>query len=218
MVPPAKQSDVKQEEDYKKKYLALKSKLKFLIFENEAFTEEINRTEQLILQVLKDKNYLLDQLLQYEDPESDTSSLDGEATESSDGETKQKPRMDKLKRYVNFLSLKLVILNSKTNKPGTPGVKRLGVSNAAPKPKKKVVRSPKSQETLSQGHMTPEEVEKHLESRKLILDFAFDRAPPTVPAEMFSNELSSLERYTVRLKSCCHNFIQTHNFSVNGDA
>nr|CAG4644499.1 EOG090X0LZH [Lepidurus arcticus] len=206
MVPPtANPSDVKNEENYKKKYQALKNKLKFLIYENEAFTEEINRTEQLILQVLRDKNYLLDQLLQYEEPETEASSLDGEATDSSDGETKPKPGMNKMK--------------SKTSKPGTVGVKRLGVQSNA-KPKKKAAKSPKSQEATSQdtsaapskqldvagmssssqnqhlqGHMTPEEVEKHLESRKLILDFAFDRAPPTVPVEMFSNELSSLDRY-----------------------
>lgn len=45
---------------------------------------------------------------------------------------------------------------------------------------------------LSDGHMTPEEVERHLQSQSF-LDLMPERAPPTVPTEMFSNE-PSLDR------------------------
>lgn len=45
---------------------------------------------------------------------------------------------------------------------------------------------------LSDGHMTPEEVERHLQSQSF-LDLVPERAPPTVPTEMFSNE-PSLDR------------------------
>ena len=74
------------------------------------------------------------------------------------------------------------------------------------------------------GHMTPEEVERHLESRRLIhnilnlffliikgflyiyraqqLEFSFapDKAPATVPTEMFSNDLDGMS-----LKLFIHN-------------
>jgi hypothetical protein len=46
---------------------------------------------------------------------------------------------------------------------------------------------------LADGHMTPEEVERHLESRQSYLEMLPERAPPTVPTEMFSNE-PSLDR------------------------
>lgn len=45
---------------------------------------------------------------------------------------------------------------------------------------------------LSDGHMTPEEVERHLQSQSF-MEFVPERAPPTVPTEMFSNE-PSLDR------------------------
>lgn len=43
------------------------------------------------------------------------------------------------------------------------------------------------------GHMTPEEVERHLQSRQSYLELLPERAPPTVPTEMFSND-PSLDR------------------------
>jgi INO80 complex subunit E len=49
---------------------------------------------------------------------------------------------------------------------------------------------------LSDGHMTPEEVERHLESRQTYLELVPEKAPPTVPTEMFSND-PSLDRYHV---------------------
>jgi INO80 complex subunit E len=42
--------------------------------------------------------------------------------------------------------------------------------------------------------MTPEEVERHLESRQTYLELVPEKAPPTVPTEMFSND-PSLDRY-----------------------
>ena len=50
--------------------------------------------------------------------------------------------------------------------------------------------------TSKTGHMTPEEVVRHLESRRAQqsqLDFSFapDKAPATVPTEMFSNDIES---------------------------
>lgn len=49
-----------------------------------------------------------------------------------------------------------------------------------------------SNHILSDGHMTPEEVERHLQSQNYV-ELVPERAPPTVPTEMFSNE-PSLDR------------------------
>lgn len=54
--------------------------------------------------------------------------------------------------------------------------------------------SPSSSNILSDGHMTPEEVERHLQSRQSYMELVPERAPLTVPTEMFSNE-PSLDRY-----------------------
>lgn len=43
---------------------------------------------------------------------------------------------------------------------------------------------------ISDGHMTPEEVERHLQSRQSYLELVPEKAPPTVPTEMFSNDPS----------------------------
>jgi INO80 complex subunit E len=52
--------------------------------------------------------------------------------------------------------------------------------------------SASSSNILSDGHMTPEEVERHLQSQNYV-ELVPERAPPTVPTEMFSNE-PSLDR------------------------
>lgn len=46
---------------------------------------------------------------------------------------------------------------------------------------------------ISDGHMTPEEVERHLQSRQSYMELVPEKAPPTVPTEMFSND-PSLDR------------------------
>lgn len=46
---------------------------------------------------------------------------------------------------------------------------------------------------ISDGHMTAEEVERHLQSRQSYMELVPEKAPPTVPTEMFSND-PSLDR------------------------
>uniref|UniRef100_A0A3Q0S6T8 INO80 complex subunit E n=1 Tax=Amphilophus citrinellus TaxID=61819 RepID=A0A3Q0S6T8_AMPCI len=58
------QADV--EVDYKRKYKNLKRKLKFLVYEQECFQEELRRAQRKLLKVSRDKSFLLDRLLQYE--------------------------------------------------------------------------------------------------------------------------------------------------------
>ncbi|XP_039625828.1 INO80 complex subunit E isoform X1 [Polypterus senegalus] len=70
------------EVDYKKKYKNQKRKLKFLVYEQECFQEELRRAQRKLLKVSRDKSFLLDRLLQYENVDDDSS--DSEATASSD--------------------------------------------------------------------------------------------------------------------------------------
>ncbi|XP_069053449.1 INO80 complex subunit E isoform X2 [Lepisosteus oculatus] len=70
------------ETDYKKKYKNLKRKLKFLVYEQECFQEELRRAQRKLLKVCRDKSFLLDRLLQYEHVDDDSS--DSDATVSSD--------------------------------------------------------------------------------------------------------------------------------------
>ncbi|XP_035498699.1 INO80 complex subunit E isoform X2 [Scophthalmus maximus] len=82
------QADV--EVDYKRKYKNLKRKLKFLVYEQECFQEELRRAQRKLLKVSRDKSFLLDRLLQYERIDEDSS--DSEATVSSDNSEGEGPR------------------------------------------------------------------------------------------------------------------------------
>ncbi|KAL0984904.1 hypothetical protein UPYG_G00150290 [Umbra pygmaea] len=70
------------EVDFKRKYKNLKRKLKFLVYEQECFQEELRRAQRKLLKVSRDKSFLLDRLLQYERVDEDSS--DSEATASSE--------------------------------------------------------------------------------------------------------------------------------------
>lgn len=82
------QADV--EVDYKRKYKNLKRKLKFLVYEQECFQEELRRAQRKLLKVSRDKSFLLDRLLQYERVDEDSS--DSEATVSSENSEGEVPR------------------------------------------------------------------------------------------------------------------------------
>ncbi|CAL9705518.1 unnamed protein product [Knipowitschia caucasica] len=81
------QADI--EVDYKRKYKTLKRKLKFLVYEQECFQEELRRAQRKLLKVSRDKSFLLDRLLQYERVDEDSS--DSEATVSSDNSEGEAP-------------------------------------------------------------------------------------------------------------------------------
>jgi len=68
--------------DYKKKYRNLKQKLKCLLYEQECFHEELRKFQRKCMRVNRDKSFLLDRLLQYEQPEASTD----DANTSSDEE------------------------------------------------------------------------------------------------------------------------------------
>ncbi|XP_012256126.2 INO80 complex subunit E [Athalia rosae] len=176
--------------NYKAQYRSLKRKLKFLIYENECFQEALRSTQRKLLKVNRDKSFLLDRLLQYE--KVDASFSESDETESSDDEAS---RLDSSKRK----KIEPNVNNHSSHHQSGP-VKPLNTS----KKKKSVPKVPKVQNVpsvhsahnmlpvslMSDGHMTPEEVERHLESRQTYLELVPEKAPPTVPTEMFSNDPS----------------------------
>ncbi|KOC61667.1 INO80 complex subunit E [Habropoda laboriosa] len=176
--------------NYKDQYRNLKRKLKFLIYENECFQEALRSTQRKLLKVNRDKSFLLDRLLQYE--KVDASFSESDETESSDEEV---TRLDTSKRKKIEMSISnhtphhiatvTKPLNTSKKKKPTPKVTK---SNSTP-----IVQSSNNvvpMSLMSDGHMTPEEVERHLESRQTYLELVPEKAPPTVPTEMFSNDPS----------------------------
>lgn len=47
--------------------------------------------------------------------------------------------------------------------------------------------------SLGDGHMTSEEIERHLEAKHSLRDLIPEKTPLTVPVELFSNEPSVIE-------------------------
>lgn len=82
--------------NYKEKYRNLKRKLKCLLFEQECFHEELRKVQRKCLRVNRDKSFLLDHLLKYEEPEM--SSTDDDMTESSENEEDAKPAKPQIKK------------------------------------------------------------------------------------------------------------------------
>ncbi|XP_057321144.1 INO80 complex subunit E [Microplitis mediator] len=178
--------------NYKDQYRNLKRKLKFLIYENECFQEALRSTQRKLLKVNRDKSFLLDRLLQYE--KVDASFSESDETESSDDDVSRLETSNKKKK---------VEVNINNHTPHGPSpVKPSSTTKkkkSAPKSAPKAQAIPPIQTSnnvismvsmISDGHMTPEEVERHLESRQTYLELVPEKAPPTVPTEMFSNDPS----------------------------
>lgn len=176
--------------NYKEQYRDLKKKLKFLIFENECFQEALRSTQRQLLKVNRDKSFLLDRLLHFE-------KVDASLTESVDDTDSSEEDASKVESW----KWKKGDYNM-TNQSGmySSGQNKFHNSNKKKKPPLKTFKKYSTNmidnnsmlpcSLISDGHMTPEEVERHLESRQGYLDMVPEKAPPTVPTEMFSNDIS----------------------------
>ncbi|CAH2096176.1 unnamed protein product [Euphydryas editha] len=193
-------SDPEPEPNYKVQYSTLKKKLKYLIYENECFQDALRCSQKRLLKVSRDRSFLLDRLLQYEKHDSTTS--DSEDTESSDDATYNHAEAMKRKKMDTGAGQQALSTPSSLNKGlnNTMKRKRAVVPKKTPNPNNPhqasaammAKASPALGFSLSagDGHMTPEEVERHLQSRQSYLELLPERAPPTVPTEMFSNDPS----------------------------
>ncbi|XP_055383240.1 uncharacterized protein LOC129613272 [Condylostylus longicornis] len=162
--------------DYKSQYKYLKQKLKYLIYENESFQDALRSSQRRLLKISRDRSFLLDRLLQYERP----SGSETEETESSGDENLKN---ESKKRKVDENAVKTTTAGSGR------GRKRKNAQQPS-KPKVMITSNNNSilNNSTNEGHVTTEEVERHLQSRQFME--LPERAPPTVPNEMFSNEPS----------------------------
>lgn len=183
--------------DYKEQYKRLKRKLRYLIYENECYQENLRNSRAKLLEVARDRSFLLDRLLQYEKVDISSSSESGEGTESSDGEIE-----------VSRQDIKRRKLESSSQPPPqhTAGTSNAQKNPAPAKKKKPAMRvskqnsvntshgsltipsvSPASSSAALDGHMTPEEVERHLSARGhsfmgLLPGFPLSRPSKDLPA------------------------------------
>lgn len=195
--------------DSHKKYRNLKRKLKALIYENECFQEELKKAQRKLLKVSRDKSFLLDRLLKYEIVESSSSDSEATASSDSDSEIKGEPFAVKKKKTT------VAVENQETSSACSTNV------NPCAEAKKKKNRKTWPIKSGSQpnvpnmvmeplvvshgdGHMTSEEIERHLEAKQTLHDLMPEKAPLTVPVEMFSNEPSGSEKcHVIRKPDVC---------------
>ncbi|XP_063905627.1 uncharacterized protein LOC135124484 [Zophobas morio] len=179
-----------EESKFKKEYRFLKRKFHNLVYENEALMEALRAAQKRLLAITRDRTFLLDRLLLHEKVDNSTS--ESEDTDSSDDGEPVKVEPPTKKRKLD---------SSYNNGPHAVSGKSLPVAkkkrNPTPRPTKTLSHhtlvhlpgSSANSNILSDGHMTPEEVERHLQSQNYV-ELVPERAPPTVPTEMFSNEPS----------------------------
>ncbi|XP_063624078.1 INO80 complex subunit E [Cydia splendana] len=192
-------SEPEPETNYKSHYLTLKKKLKYLIYENECFQDALRCSQKRLLKVSRDRSFLLDRLLQYEKPDSSTSESD--ETESSDDADYNRADALKRKKIEASAAHQTVSAAATPNKNANPVKRKRAVvpkkpPNTTHLHQTNMAMLSKASPALGfglspgDGHMTPEEVERHLQSRQSYVELLPERAPPTVPTEMFSNDPS----------------------------
>lgn len=179
--------------NYEARYRTLKKKLKFLIYENESFQEALRSTQRNLLKVNRDKSFLLDRLLHYEKAVvsfSGSDDTDSTCDESLEFHTAKRSKLDssnmsELTTHASSSSKK----HHSEKKKKSSSSKHEKTVTSKPYPIQNQQCTNISNAAVSEGHMTPEEVERHLESRQTYLELVPEKAPPTVPTEMFSNDM-----------------------------
>ncbi|KRT80312.1 hypothetical protein AMK59_8212, partial [Oryctes borbonicus] len=183
---------LQEESKLKTQYKFLKGKLKHLLYENECFQQALRSAQKRLLSVTRDRSFLLDRLLLYE--KTDNSSTESDETDSSDEESIKVETVKKRRLEVSSSSqTNGSYLGSGKSIPASKKKKQNPVrhgkqSHSSQSLQMTTNTSNSNSGTLLDGHMTPEEVERHLQSRQSFMEL--ERAPPTVPTEMFSNEPS----------------------------
>lgn len=177
--------------DYREKYKALKKKLKFLVYEQECFLEELRKSQRKLLKITRDRSFLLDRLLQYE--KLDDSSDDSDATASSDSENDGHSAGKKRKALE---SLGFEFGTDPTLYMAASAQSRANIPSSSEPAKKR--SKPSAKKGKGGGHgklsrqepqLTREEVEKRLESRQIV--FGIEKAPMMLPMEIFSHDNSN---------------------------
>ncbi|KAL1400687.1 hypothetical protein pipiens_007229 [Culex pipiens pipiens] len=163
--------------DYKAQYNELKKKLKYLLYENEFFQENLRTSQRRLLKITRDRSFLLDRLLQYE--KVDVTSSEDEDTESSDDSSKADPvpTETRSEEAASAAAQQLV-------QPNLLQQRQFQASMLA----NNHGHHPQQHQLLQDGHLTAEEVERHLQSRAQAMSLVPEGE---LPNEMFSQNPSS---------------------------
>jgi len=175
--------------DYKQKYKALKKKLRLLVYEQECFLEELRKAQRKLLKVSRDRSFLLDRLLQQEKIED--SSEESDATNSTDTEEGgHKEAGPSKKRKLNSLLAAAAgeMFSSKQIAGGPESHSSKKKSKSSGKKSGKSNSKSNLAKQESPGHMTREELERHLESKQSN-DFGIEKATASLPMDIFSNDV-----------------------------
>ncbi|KAB7494233.1 Origin recognition complex subunit 5 [Armadillidium nasatum] len=192
-----------QEADYKALYKNLKRKLKVLIYENECFQDELKKSQRSLLKVQRDKTFLLDRILQYQQgPES---SSDSEQTDESDNENYNKDNKRKKVSQDQNSSFNLNVQNGIKNsnikkKKNVQNVLGGGIVTSknsshrqGGKQSSGATLSSTTQAAAaaatSDGQMTREEIERQLAARQPFSDFS-TAVSLTLPNQLFSDNVT----------------------------
>ncbi|KAL9696382.1 hypothetical protein quinque_015667 [Culex quinquefasciatus] len=188
--------------DYKAQYNELKKKLKYLLYENEFFQENLRTSQRRLLKITRDRSFLLDRLLQYE--KVDVTSSEDEDTESSDDSSKPDPVPTVGRKRKNEPSLPSAQSQSKN----PPKRRKPGPNKQLQQQQQQLVQPnllqqrqfqasmlannhghhPQQHQLMQDGHLTAEEVERHLQSRAQAMSLVPEGE---LPNEMFSQNPSS---------------------------
>lgn len=198
--------------DYKKNYKAMKKKLRLLIYEQECFFDELKKAQRQLLKVSRDKSFLLDRLLQYETM-NDMSS-DSESTQSSDSGNEMPSSAPKKKKVTSVAGSSASTVGqspahqlanvSRSTEPPKKRPKlskkvasskgsRVATSSANPSLDKTTPVTAMATAATSDGPMTREEIERHLElkhsSKPQFL--SLDVTSHSLPDDIFSHDNSN---------------------------
>lgn len=199
-----------EEVNYKHKYKTLKTKLKFLVYENISFQEELKKCQRRLLKISRDKSFLLDRLLKYEKTGGSSSESEETASSGSEAEKDRKAKKRKMTGTMPpFGTSDPMATLAAMGYPGLAPPRQVKQAKTADASKRKktmkssgvigpvnsnnkkpspstVIKSPPQSAPPLQPHLSTEEIESHFQSRKTIPDLVPEKAPLTVPQEMFS--------------------------------
>uniref|UniRef100_A0A182Y506 INO80 complex subunit E N-terminal domain-containing protein n=1 Tax=Anopheles stephensi TaxID=30069 RepID=A0A182Y506_ANOST len=198
--------------DYKEMYTDLKKKMKILINENIYFKHSLRSHHKRLLKIIRDRSFLLDRLLKYQQPPASSSDSD-ETVESDDSIRVVEPQPKKRKvepstsqssvsamkpPAMEMQQLQQHILfqpSTFAQQPATSSAYQFPLSMMSQVPTELLANTSYTELDVSPGddsamesQMTKEELERHLQSRQTMPQVIPEGE---LPIEMFSNNSST---------------------------
>uniref|UniRef100_A0A182T9H5 INO80 complex subunit E N-terminal domain-containing protein n=1 Tax=Anopheles maculatus TaxID=74869 RepID=A0A182T9H5_9DIPT len=174
--------------DYKEMYTDLKKKMKILINENVYFKHSLRSHQKRLLKIIRDRSFLLDQLLKYQYPDVSSSDSD-ETVESDDSHQLDQVELQQLQQHILFQPSTFV------QQPAVSSAYQFPLSMMSQVPTELLATASYAEMDVSPGddvsmesQMTKEELERHLQSRQTMPQVIPEGE---LPIEMFNNNSST---------------------------